>query len=121
VTGLRLTVGDLLHTRQSLAAVFFLEIRAKSLAMSLANTRLFGQKLLWHQIIRLPIVRRINYMNEMNYPWGDVADDLLHAQADIGECLLDEEAFQYRPTQDELNKLVLEGISLLFIDSLKGK
>jgi hypothetical protein len=60
-------------------------------------------------------------MNEMNYPWGDVTDDLLHAQADIGERLLHEEGFQYRPTQDELNKLVLEGISLLFIDSLKGK
>ena len=34
---------------------------------------------------------------------------------------LDEEGFQYRPTQNEMKKLALEGISLLFIDCLKGK
>ena len=60
-------------------------------------------------------------MTEMNHPRDEVADDLLHAQADIGEYILDEEGFQYRPTQEELDKLVLEGISLLFIDCLKGK
>ena len=60
-------------------------------------------------------------MNEINYPSDEFIDDFLHAQADLGECLLDEEAFQYRLTQDEMEKLVLEGISLLFIDCLKGK
>jgi len=32
----------------------------------------------------------------------------LHAQADVGDFLLDEKGFQYRLTQDELDKLVLE-------------
>ena len=32
----------------------------------------------------------------------------LHAQVDAGDFLLDEEGFQYRLTQDELDKLVLE-------------
>ena len=60
-------------------------------------------------------------MNENNYPSDELTDDFLHAQADVGECLLDEEGFQYRPTQNEMKKLALEGISLLFIDCLKGK
>ena len=62
-----------------------------------------------------------NDMNEINYPWDELTDDFLHAQADVGECLLDEEGFQYRPTQNEMKQLALEGISLLFIDCLKGK
>jgi hypothetical protein len=41
-------------------------------------------------------------MNEIKYP----SDDFLHAQADAS---------------DEMKKLALEGISLLFIDCLKGK
>jgi hypothetical protein len=60
-------------------------------------------------------------MNEMNDSSDELSDDFLHAQADLGECLLDEEGFQYRPTQDEMKQLALEGISLLFIDCLKGK
>lgn len=56
-------------------------------------------------------------MNEMNY----LPDEFLHAQADAGDALLDEEAFQYRPTQEEMRSLALEGASLLFIDCLKGK
>lgn len=60
-------------------------------------------------------------MNEINDLSGEFTDEFLHAQADAGEYLLDEEAFQYRPTQDEMKKLALEGQSLLFIDCLKGK
>ena len=56
-------------------------------------------------------------MNESNYLSGE----FLHAQADAGDYLLDKEGFQYRPTQDEMKKLALEGQSLLFIDCLKGK
>jgi hypothetical protein len=60
-------------------------------------------------------------MNEINRPSDELTDDFLHAQADLGDCFLDEEGFQYRPTQDEMKKLVLEGISLLFIDCIRGK
>jgi hypothetical protein len=60
-------------------------------------------------------------MNESNYPSGEFTDEFLHAQADAGDYLLDEEGFQYRPTQDEMKMLVLAGQALLFIDSLKRK
>jgi hypothetical protein len=60
-------------------------------------------------------------MNEINYPSDELTDDFLHAQADAGDYLLDEEGFQYWRTQDEIQKLALEGLSLLFIDCLKGK
>ena len=60
-------------------------------------------------------------MNEKNYLLGEFTNEFLHAQADVGDYLLDEEGFQYRPTQDELKSLALEGTSLLFIDCLKGK
>ena len=60
-------------------------------------------------------------MNEINYPSDELTDDFLHAQADVGERLLHEKGLQYRPTQNEMKKLALEGISLLFIDCLKGK
>jgi hypothetical protein len=60
-------------------------------------------------------------MNESNYPSGEYTDEFLHAQAQVGDSLLDEEGFQYRPTQDEMKMLALAGQALLFIDSLKGK
>jgi hypothetical protein len=60
-------------------------------------------------------------MNEKNYLPGEFTDDFLDAQADAGDYLLDEEGFQYRPTQDEMKRLALEGQSLLFMDRLKGK
>jgi hypothetical protein len=63
----------------------------------------------------------VKNMNESDYLSGEFSDDFLHAQADAGDSLLDEECFQYRLTQNELDKLLLEGQSLLFIDSLKGK
>ena len=59
--------------------------------------------------------------NESNYLAGEFTDEFLHAQADAGDYLLDQQGFQYRLTQDEIKKLALEGHSLLFIDSLKGK
>jgi hypothetical protein len=60
-------------------------------------------------------------MNESNYLSGGFSDEFLHAQADAGDYLLDEEGFQYRPTLEEMKMLVLAGEALLFIDSLKGK
>ena len=60
-------------------------------------------------------------MNESNYLSGEFMDEFLHEQADAGDYFLDDEGFQYRPTQHEMQKLALEGQSLLFIDCLKGK
>jgi hypothetical protein len=60
-------------------------------------------------------------MDEINYLSGEFADEFLQAEVDAGDYLLDEEGFQFRPTQDEMRKLALEGQSLLFVDSLKGK
>jgi hypothetical protein len=60
-------------------------------------------------------------MDESNYQAGEFTDEFLHAQADSGDYLLDKQGFQYWLTQDEMKKLALEGQSLLFIDSLKGK
>jgi hypothetical protein len=48
-------------------------------------------------------------------------DDILNTQADIGDYYLDQEAFEYRPTQQEMQMLALQGRALLFIDSLKRK
>jgi len=60
-------------------------------------------------------------MDEINYLSGEFTDDFLHVQVDAGDYLLDEEGFQYRPTQDEMKKLALKGQSLLFIGRLEGK
>ena len=38
-----------------------------------------------------------------------------------GDQVLDQESFEYRPSQEEMKRLALEGVSLLFIDCLKGK
>ena len=64
------------------------------------------------------MVKPDEQMNEIDYLSGEFTDDFLHAQADAGDRLLDEEGFQYRPTQDEMRKLALEGDSLLFIERL---
>ena len=48
-------------------------------------------------------------------------DAFLHIQADIGDYFLDQEAFEYRPTQHEMQMLALQGRALLFIESLKRK
>jgi hypothetical protein len=60
-------------------------------------------------------------MNESNDVSSEFTDRFLHTQADAGDHFLDQESFKYRPTQEEMKALVLEGISLLFIDCLKGK
>jgi hypothetical protein len=60
-------------------------------------------------------------MNEGDYLSSEFPDDFLHAQADAGDYFLDEEGFQYRLTQYEMQMLALEGRALLFIDCLKGK
>jgi hypothetical protein len=60
-------------------------------------------------------------MNEINKLSDEFTDEFLHTQADAGDHLLDQEYFEYHPTQKEMKALVLEGASLLFIDCLKGK
>jgi hypothetical protein len=58
---------------------------------------------------------------ENDYRSDEFTDEFLHAQADAGDYLLDQEGFHYRLTQDEMKKLAIEGQALLFIDFLKGK
>lgn len=60
-------------------------------------------------------------MNEHDYLSGDLADEFLHAQADAGDYFLEEEGYEYRPTQHEMQMLALQGRALLFIDSFKRK
>jgi hypothetical protein len=60
-------------------------------------------------------------MNENDHPSDELADDFLHAQADAGNRLLEDQGFYYWPTPEEMKRLALEGQSLLFIDRLKGK
>jgi hypothetical protein len=60
-------------------------------------------------------------INEIDYLSGEFTDEFLHAQADAGDYLLDEEGFQYRPTEDEIRRPLLEGQALLFRDGLNGK
>jgi hypothetical protein len=60
-------------------------------------------------------------MNEINNLSSEFTDKFLHTQADTGDHFLGQESFESRPTQEEMKALVLEGVSLLFIDCLKGK
>ncbi|MFY9988985.1 MAG: hypothetical protein WAK31_29795 [Chthoniobacterales bacterium] len=60
-------------------------------------------------------------MNENSDLWREFTDGFLLKQADAGDHLLGQECFDYRPTQEEMKALALEGHSLLFIDCLKGK
>jgi hypothetical protein len=62
-----------------------------------------------------------NQMNEINNLSSEFTDEFLHTQADASHHLLGQESFEHRPTQEEMKALVLEGVSLLFIDCLKGK
>jgi hypothetical protein len=76
----------------------------------------------WHvTCLTSPWIKQEQQMDEMNYLSGEFTDEFLHTQADAGDYLLDQEGFQYRPTQEEMKRLALEGQSLLFIDRLKGK
>jgi hypothetical protein len=60
-------------------------------------------------------------MNEINNASSEFTDESRQTQADAGDHFLDQESFENRATQEEMNALVLEGVSLLFIDCLKGK
>jgi hypothetical protein len=60
-------------------------------------------------------------MNEVNNLSSEFTDEFLHTQANAGAHFLAQESFEYRPTQEEMKALVLEGVSLLFVDCLKGK
>ena len=60
-------------------------------------------------------------MNQINILSSEFTDEFLHTQADAGDYFLDQESFEDRPTQEEMKALVLEGVSLLFIECLKGK
>jgi hypothetical protein len=62
-----------------------------------------------------------NQTNEINNLSSEFTDEFLHTQADAGHHPLGQESFEHRPTQEEMKALVLEGVSLLFIDCLKGK
>jgi len=60
-------------------------------------------------------------MNKINNLSSEFSDEFLHKQADTGDHFLDQESFEHRLTQEEMKALALEGVSLLFIDCLKGK
>jgi hypothetical protein len=60
-------------------------------------------------------------MDEIDYLSGELTDQVLHAQADTGDRILDAEAFEYRLTQQEIEKLVRSGEILIFIDWLQSK
>jgi hypothetical protein len=60
-------------------------------------------------------------MNEMDNLSSEFSDEFLRPQTDADNHFLNQESFEYRPTQEEMTALALEGVSLLFIDCLKGK
>jgi hypothetical protein len=60
-------------------------------------------------------------MNEINNRSSEFSDEFLHTRPGASEHLLGKESFEYHPTQEEMQALALEGVSLLFIDCLKGK
>jgi hypothetical protein len=60
-------------------------------------------------------------MNEMDNLSSEFSDEFLRPQTDADHYFLNQESFEYRPTQEEMKALALEGVSLLFIDCLKGK
>jgi hypothetical protein len=60
-------------------------------------------------------------MNENDYLGGELTDEFLQAQADAGDYFLEEEGYEYRPTQHEIQMLALQGRALLFIDSIRRK
>lgn len=62
-----------------------------------------------------------NQMNEINNRSRDFTAEFRRTPADAGDQVLGRESLEDRPTQEEIKALVLEGVSLLFIDCLKGK
>jgi hypothetical protein len=60
-------------------------------------------------------------MNETNNLSSGFSDEFLHPQSDASDHFPGREPLEYYPTQEEMKALALEGVSLLFIDCLKGK
>jgi hypothetical protein len=60
-------------------------------------------------------------MNEINNRSSELSGELPHGQSEDGDRFLGEGSSEYQPTQEEMETLALEGVSLLFIDCLKGK
>jgi hypothetical protein len=60
-------------------------------------------------------------MNEINDQSSERSDEVLHTRTGASDYLLGKESFEHRLAQEEMNALALEGVSLLFIDCLKGK
>jgi hypothetical protein len=65
-------------------------------------------------------------MSESDYYAGEFTDREIDAVADAGDFYLDESGFFLMPTQEEMRKLVDEGIVMLTCESLskqlkKGK
>ena len=60
-------------------------------------------------------------MDEINNPSSEFSDRFLHTQAGASNRFPGQEFFEFGPTQEEIEALVIEGVSLLFIDCLKGK
>jgi hypothetical protein len=60
-------------------------------------------------------------MDEINNLSSEFSDEFLHTQAYAGNRFPGQEFSECGPTQEEMGALVLEGVSLLFIDCLKGE
>jgi hypothetical protein len=60
-------------------------------------------------------------MNETNNLSSGFSDEFLHPQPDASDHFVGKESLAYHLTQEEMKALALEGVSLLFIDCLKGK
>jgi hypothetical protein len=60
-------------------------------------------------------------MNEINYPSDELTDDFLHAQADAGEHLLDEEGFPVSANPGRDAEACTRRAIAALIDCLKGK
>ena len=60
-------------------------------------------------------------MNETDNQSNGFGEEFLNAQPDASGRFLGKESLEYHATQEEMKALALEGVSLLFIDCLKGK
>jgi hypothetical protein len=67
------------------------------------------------------LISTTNEMNEINDLSSGFSNEFLHTQPDASDHFLGKESLGYHPTQEEMKALALEGVSLLFIDCLKGK
>jgi hypothetical protein len=72
-------------------------------------------------LVARKLISTANQMNEIDNLSSEFSDEFLQSQANAGNHFLNRESFEHCPTQEEMKALVLEGVSLLFIDCLKGK